>query len=134
MKAIFPFYCKWIGYGVLVLAVLVPFFFMMSGLLVNSDIPMLKEIWRMTVLVGLCLILLSAAKNENEEVARIRTKAMRLSFFFTVIYLVVGMMYRLYTGDQDLMLTSQFIVYLAIHTLTLEFFFHKAKADKMFKR
>lgn len=133
MKAIFPFYCKWIGYAVLMMAVLVPFLLMMSSVLTDPCIPMLKEVWRMCVLVGLCLIIFSAAKQEDEDTNRLRVKAMRLSVLFTIIYLASGMMYRLYTGDQELMLSSQFTVYLAIHAITLEFFFHKARVERLFK-
>lgn len=133
MKAILPPFARWMGYLLLTFTIFVPAILFISGVITNENIALLKEVIRLFVVAGLVMIILAQKKEENEQTIRLRVKAMRSAFYLTIFYLFMGMFYRLYQGDAELMFSSSFLVYLVMHTICLEFFFHKAKVDLAFK-
>ena len=113
MKALLPVYCRPIGYGVIALALFLPFIFMMAGVINDSN--------------------LALSRQENAETEQIRNRATRNAMFLTVLFVFGGMVYRVARGDVFSVDTSSFLIFLLLNVLCLEFGIKKAAVDRLFK-
>lgn len=134
MKALLPVYCRILGYAILLLSIFVPFILFIYGVITDDNLLFFKEIIKLSMIIGLLMILLAYTKKENEETERIRINAMRNAFFFTILYVFGIMLYRLYKGDKELVDTSSFVIFMVINVICLEYGVKKAAIDKIFKR
>lgn len=134
MKALLPAYCRIMGYAILLISIFAPFVLALYGWLTDENLLLFKEVIKLFMMAGLLMILLAYNKNENEETELIRVKAMRTSFFLTIIYVLVNMLYRLYAGERELVDTSSFLIFMAMNVICLEFGLKKAAVDRLFKR
>lgn len=134
MKALLPVYCRILGYIILLIAIFAPFGLAIYGVITNDNLLLYKEVIKLLMIIGLLMILLAHTKNENENTGKIRVKAMRNAFAFTIIYIFGSMLYRLFKGDIELVDTSSFIIFMAMNVICLEFGIKKAMVDKIFKR
>ncbi len=134
MKALLPVYCRILGYAILLLSIFVPFILFIYGVITNDNLLFFKEIIKLSMIIGLLMILLAYTKKENEETERIRISAMRNAFFLTILYIFGIMLYRLYKGDKELVDTSSFVIFMVINVICLEYGIKKAAIDEIFKR
>lgn len=134
MKALLPAYCRIVGYTILLFAIFLPFVLVMFGVVTDANLLLSKEMIKLGMIIGLLMILLAYTRNESEETEQIRIKAMRNAFFLTILYIFGSMIYRLYTGDIELVDTSSFIIFMAMNVLCLEYGIKKDKVNKLFKR
>ena len=132
MKALLPPYCRLMGYAVLLASIFAPFILVMFNVITDANLLFAKECFKLAMMLGLLMVLLAYAKNENEETGRIRIKAMRYAVFITAIYLFINTLIVLHKGDPSLAPTSSFLIFLAINTICQEFGIIKASVDKMF--
>lgn len=134
MKALLPVYCRILGYAILLLSIFVPFGLFIYGVLTDANLLLYKEVIKLFMIAGLLMILLAYTKNENEETEKIRISAMRNALWFTIAYVLISMLVRLYNGNISSPDTSSFIIFMAINVICLEYGIKKAKIDKFFKR
>ena len=120
------------GYAVLLASIFAPFILVMFNVITDTNLLFAKECFKLAMMLGLLMVLLAYAKNENEETGRIRIKAMRYAVFITAIYLFINTLIVLHKGDPSLVPTSSFLIFLAINTICQEFGIIKASVDKMF--
>ena len=80
------------------------------------------------------MIFLAKVKNENEETAKIRVKAICYASYLLVIYYIVMLVRGVYDGNLEEADNSIAIVYMAFNVLCLEFGIQKSKVDKLFKK
>lgn len=134
MKALLPFYCRPMGYVILVLALFIPFALVMMGQVTDANLLFYKECTKLLMIVGALMILFALSKNESDETEQIRNRATRNAIFLTVLFIFGGMLYRVATGDIINVDTSSFLTFLIINVLCLEFGMKKAMVDKLFKK
>ena len=105
MKALFPVFCRPLGYMVLLLALFLPFILVMQGLVTDRNLLLYKECTKLLMMAGCLLIIFALSKNES-----------RLQ------------------GDVINVDTSSFLTFLIFNVLCLEFGLKKALVDRFFKR
>ncbi len=133
MKALLPVYCRPIGYGVIALALFLPFIFMMAGVINDSNLLFYKECSKLLMMLGALMILFALSRQENAETEQIRNRATRNAMFLTVLFVFGGMVYRVARGDVFSVDTSSFLIFLLLNVLCLEFGIKKAAVDRLFK-
>lgn len=133
MKALLPPYCRALGYLTLLLSIFTPFILLMYGVITDQNLLLVKEVVKLSMIVGLLLILLAHTKNENTETEQIRIKAMRTAFFLTILYIFGIMLYRLYKGDIEMVDTSSFVIFMAMNVICQEYGIKKSAVSKLFK-
>ena len=133
MKALLPVYCRPIGYGVIALALFLPFIFMMAGGINDSNLLFYKECSKLLMMLGALMILFALSRQENAETEQIRNRATRNAMFLTVLFVFGGMVYRVARGDVFSVDTSSFLIFLLLNVLCLEFGIKKAAVDRLFK-
>ena len=133
MKALLPVYCRPIGYGVIALALFLPFIFMMAGVINDSNLLFYKECSKLLMMLGALMILFALSRQENAETEQIRNRATRNAMFLTVLFVFGGMVYRVARGDVFSVDTSSFLIFLLLNVLCLEFGIKKSAIDRAFK-
>ena len=133
MKALLPVYCRPIGYGVIALALFLPFIFMMAGVINDSNLLFYKACSKLLMMLGALMILFALSRQENAETEQIRNRATRNAMFLTVLFVFGGMVYRVARGDVFSVDTSSFLIFLLLNVLCLEFGIKKAAVDRLFK-
>ena len=134
MKALLPVYCRPLGYFVIALALFLPFLMLMIGKMTDGNLLFYKECSKLLMMLGAMMILFAFTKNESKETEQIRNKATRNAIFLTVLFIVGGMLYRVWKGDIMSVDTSSFLIFLILNILCLEFGIKKATVDRLFKR
>ena len=82
MKGLFPHVCKPIGYALLILSVFIPLLLSMFGLVHDKSLLLIKLGMKLSIWVSLFMIFLSRTKDESEETANFRSKAMKFALSF----------------------------------------------------
>ena len=72
MKALFPVFCRPLGYVVLLLALFLPFILVMQGLVTDRNLLLYKECTKLLMMAGCLLIIFALSKNESRETEQIR--------------------------------------------------------------
>ena len=133
MKGILPTYCRTMGYTLLILCVFLPLMMFMFGMINDSNLLFTKASVKLLIWFSLFMIFLAKVKNENEETAKIRVKAICYAIYLLGIYYIVMLVRGVYDGNLEEADNSIAIVYMAFNVLCLEFGIQKSKVDKLFK-
>lgn len=134
MKGILPTYCRTMGYTLLILCVFLPLMMFMFGMINDSNLLFTKASVKLFIWFSLFMIFLAKVKNENEETAKIRVKAICYAIYLLGIYYIVMLARGVYDGNLEEADNSIAIVYMAFNVLCLEFGIQKSKVDKLFKK
>ena len=134
MKGILPTYCRTMGYTLLILCVFLPLMMFMFGMINDSNLLFTKASVKLLIWFSLFMIFLAKVKNENEETAKIRVKAISYAIYLLGIYYIVMLVRGVYDGNLEEADNSIAIVYMAFNVLCLEFGIQKSKVDKLFKK
>ena len=127
MKALFPVFCRPLGYVVLLVALFLLPILLMQGLITDHNLLFYKECTKLLMMAGCLLIIFALSKNESRETEQIRNAAVRNAVFLT-------MLWRVLQGDVINVDTSSFLTFLIFNVLCLEFGLKKALVDRFFKR
>lgn len=133
MKALFPVYCRPLGYCVIALALFLLLLMMMTGRMTDANLLFYKECSKLLMMLGALMIIFALTKGECREVEEIRNEATRNAIFLTVLFIFGGMLYRVAKGDLMSVDTSSFLIFLIMNVLCLEFGIKKAAIDRLFK-
>lgn len=134
MKALLPVYCRFLGYFIIALALFLPFILWIYGRVTDGNFLFYKECSKLLMILGALMILFALTKNESKETEDIRNRATRNAIFLTVLFIFVGMVYRVAKGDMMSVDTSSFLTFLILNVLCLEFSIKKATVDRLFKQ
>ena len=134
MKGILPTYCRTMGYTLLILCVFLTLMMFMFGMINDSNLLFTKASVKLLIWFSLFMIFLAKVKNENEETAKIRVKAICYAIYLLGIYYIVMLVRGVYDGNLEEADSSIAIVYMAFNVLCLEFGIQKSKVDKLFKK
>lgn len=134
MKGILPVACRYAGYALLILSVFVPLLMYMFGLVHDGNLLYVKLCIKLVIWISLFMIFLAKAKEENEEIASIRSKAMKYALYLWGIYYIVMLVKGTINQDVQSADNSVGIVYMIINVLCWEFFLQKYRIEKVFKR
>ena len=134
MKGILPTYCRTLGYTLLILCVFLPLMMFIFGMINDSNLLFTKASVKLLIWFSLFMIFLAKVKNENEETAKIRVKAICYAIYLLGIYYIVMLVRGVYDGNLEEADNSIAIVYMAFNVLCLEFGIQKSKVDKLFKK
>lgn len=134
MKGILPTYCRTMGYTLLILCVFLPLMMFMFGMINDSNLLFTKASVKLLIWFSLFMIFLAKVKNENEETAKIRVKAICYAIYLLGIYYIVMLVRGVYDGNLEEADSSIAIVYMAFNVLCLELGIQKSKVDKLFKK
>ena len=134
MKGILPTYCRTMGYTLLILCVFLPLMMFMFGMINDSNLLFTKASVKLLIWFSLFMIFLAKVKNENEETAKIRVKAICYAIYLLGIYYIVMLVRGVYDGNLEEADNSIAIVYMAFNVLCLEFGIQKSKVDTLFKK
>ena len=134
MKALLPVYCRPLGYVVLLVALFIPFFLVMQGVVTDNNLLFYKECTKLLMMAGCLLIIFALSKQESRETEQIRNSAVRNAIFLTFLFVFWGMLWRVMQGDVINVDTSSFLTFLIFNVLCLEFGLKKAFVDRFFKR
>ena len=134
MKGILPTYCRTMGYTLLILCVFLPLMMFMFGMINDSNLLFTKASVKLLIWFSLFMIFLAKVKNENDETAKIRVKAICYAIYLLGIYYIVMLVRGVYDGNLEEADNSIAIVYMAFNVLCLEFGIQKSKVDKLFKK
>ena len=134
MKGILPVACRIAGYALLILSVFVPLLMYMFGQVHDGNLIYVKLGIKLIVWLTLFMIFLSKVKDEAEETACLRSKAMKYALYIWGVYYIL----MLIKGDvnQDLQVAdnSVGIVYLIICVICWEFLYQKHRIEKTFRK
>lgn len=134
MKAILPIFCRPLGYGILIMALFIPFILVMLGKVTDNNLIFYKECTKLLMMAGALMILLALTKKESRHTEQIRIKAMRRAVFLTIIFVFGSMLYRVATKDINVVDSTSFLIFMIINVLCLEFGMAKTRIDAIFKR
>lgn len=134
MKAILPIFCRPLGYGILIMALFIPFILVMLGKVTDNNLIFYKECTKLLMMAGALMILLALTKKESRHTEQIRIKAMRQAVFLTIIFVFGSMLYRVATKDINVVDSTSFLIFMIINVLCLEFGMAKTRIDAIFKR
>lgn len=134
MKALFPVFCRPLGYVVLLIALFIPFLLVIQEVVTDRNLLFYKECTKLLMMAGCLLILFALTKNENSVTEQIRNSAVRNAILLTFLFVFGGMLWRVVQGDVVNVDTSSFLTFLIINVLCLEFGLKKALVDRLFKR
>lgn len=118
----------------LILCVFLPLMMFMFGMINDSNLLFTKASVKLLIWFSLFMIFLAKVKNENEETAKIRVKAICYAIYLLGIYYIVMLVRGVYDGNLEEADNSIAIVYMAFNVLCLEFGIQKSKVDKLFKK
>lgn len=134
MKGILPTYCRTMGYVILILSVFVPLLMFLFGTINDSNLLFTKASIKLLIWFSLFMIFLAKVKDENEEVSRIRVKAICYAIYLLGIYYIIMLVRGVYVGNLEEADNSVAIVYMAFNVICLEFGIQKNRVDKLFKK
>ena len=134
MKALFPPFCRPLGYVILVISVFLPFILALTHTITDGNLLFYRECFKLLMILGAIFILFALSKHEGVNTEKIRSTATRNAIFLTVAYLFVSIFYKVFTGAPVNGNGSTFLIFLVLNVLCLEFGMKKAQADKMFKK
>ena len=89
MKGILPVACRIAGYALLILSVFVPLLMYMFGQVHDGNLIYVKLGIKLVVWLSLFMIFLSKVKDEAEETACLRSKAMKYALYIWGVYYIV---------------------------------------------
>lgn len=134
MKGFLPTPCRIAGYALLLLAVFVPMIMYMFGMVSDDNLAFVKCGMKLAVWIALFMVFLAKAKDENEETAGLRMKAMKYALYAWGIYYVVVLVKAAIDNDVQEAGNSIGIVYMVINVICWEFQLQKQRVEKMFRR
>lgn len=134
MKGILPTYCRAMGYVILILSVFVPLLMFLFGTINDSNLLFTKASIKLLIWFSLFMIFLAKVKDENEEISRVRVKAICYAIYLLGIYYIVMLVRGTYVGNLEEADNSVAIVYMAFNVICLEFGIQKNRVDKLFKK
>ena len=134
MKALFPSFCRPLGYVILVISVFLPFVFALTHTITDGNLLFYRECFKLLMILGAVFILFALSKHESVNTEKIRSTATRNAIFLTIAYLFVSTFYKVFTGAPVGGNSSTFLIFLILNVLCLEFGMKKAQAEKMFKK
>ena len=92
-----------------------------------------KEGFKLLGMMGALLILFAYLPFENKQTRLIRSKATQRAMFFTLLFLFLGTVYRLFTQETLGTEGASFLIFLIFNVLFLEFGIKKSKFEKIYK-
>lgn len=134
MKGLFPQACKPIGYAWLILSVFIPLLLSMFGLVHDQSLLLIKLGMKLSIWISLFMIFLSRTKDESEETANFRSKAMKYALYFWGLLYIALLIKAFFSGNINLADNSIGIIYMVFNVLCFEFLLQKARIEKAFKR
>ena len=120
MKALLPVYCRPLGYVVLLVALFIPFFLVMQGVVTDNNLLFYKECTKLLMMAGCLLIIFALSKQESRETEQIRNSAVRNAIFLTFLFVFGGMLWRVMQGDVINVDTSSFLTFLIFNAGRLQ--------------
>ena len=133
MKPLFPPFCRILGYLLLAATLLGPFVLYILNLITDDNLLLVKEGFKLLGMIGALLILFAYLPAENKQTLLIRSKSTQYAMFFTLLFLFLSMVYRLFTQDALGTDSSSFLIFLIFNVLCLEFGIKKSKIEKIYK-
>ena len=134
MKGILPVACRIAGYALLILSVFVPLLMYMFGQVHDGNLIYVKLGIKLIVWLSLFMIFLSKVKDEAEETAFLRSKAMKYALYIWGVYYIVLLIKGAVNQDLQVADNSVGIVYLIICVICWEFLYQKHRIEKTFRK
>lgn len=134
MKGILPVACRIAGYALLILSVFVPLLMYMFGQVHDGNLIYVKLGIKLIVWLSLFMIFLSKVKDEAEETACLRSKAMKYALYIWGVYYIVMLIKGAVNQDLQVADNSVGIVYLIISVICWEFLYQKHRIEKTFRK
>lgn len=134
MKGILPVACRIAGYALLILSVFVPLLMYMFGQVHDGNLIYVKLGIKLIVWLSLFMIFLSKVKDEAEETACLRSKAMKYALYIWGVYYIVMLIKGAVNQDLQVVDNSVGIVYLIICVICWEFLYQKHRIEKTFRK
>lgn len=134
MKGLLPVPCRIIGYTLLILSVFVPLLLYMFGMVDDTNLLFVKMSMKLLIWISLFMVFLAKAKDEDREIASLRSKAMKYALYVWGVYYIVVLIKGTLEGDVQLADNSIGIVYMVLNVLCLEFFMQKRRMEHTFRR
>ena len=134
MKGILPVACRIAGYALLILSVFVPLLMYMFGQVLDGNLFYVKLGIMLVVWLSLFMIFLSKVKDEAEEAACLRSKAMKYALYIWGVYYIVMLIKGAVNQDLQVADNSVGIVYLIICVICWEFLYQKHRIEKTFRK
>lgn len=134
MKGILPVACRIAGYALLILSVFVPLLMYMFGQVHDGNLIYVKLGIKLIVWLSLFMIFLSKVKDEAEETACLRSKAMKYALYIWGVYYIVMLIKGAVNQDLQVADNSVGIVYLIICVIGWEFLYQKHRIEKTFRK
>ena len=117
MKALFPVFCRPLGYVVLLVALFLLPILLMQGLITDHNLLFYKECTKLLMMAGCLLIIFALSKNESRETEQIRNAAVRNAVFLTFLFVFGGMLWRVLQGDVINVDTSSFFTFFSCSSI-----------------
>lgn len=122
MKALFPKYCRKVGYTTLGLAIIFPFIAWYMKLLTDDNFLVFKAAVKILLIAGALLLFFACRIREDKEVENYRSRSIQYGLFLTLIYLFGEMCYHILIQDATYVDSSSFLTFLIFSNICLEFF------------
>lgn len=126
-----PVYFRWIGLGILILAILYPLFiYVFDPEILKTQKETAKMILLSTVNLGLFIIALSRGRNENEATMNLRLRSLVFACILGIVQTVLEPLKDLLVGEPLEDSKSQGLVLMLLLTYLVLFFLQKKALDK----
>ena len=129
MKGLLPVWCRTLGYVVMILAVFMPMFLFMFGVADNSNLIYIKFAMKLTVWVSLFVVFLAKRKDECDEVAGLRSAALKFSLYVWAIIYVFLLVKGLLEGNLAYVDDSTGFIYMVLAVISFEFLSQKRRIE-----
>lgn len=129
MKGLLPTFCRPLGYTLLILSVFLPMIGYMFGFVTEANFIYVKLGMKFIIWISLFMVFLSRAKDEDDQTASLRSKALQIGLGFWAIYYCVMLVKSAIDMNPQEADNSVGIVYLVICIICMEFLFQKRRIE-----
>ncbi|WP_018109111.1 hypothetical protein [Bacteroides propionicifaciens] len=121
MRALFPSYCRALGYLVLIFALSFPLLLFYLNVLTDDNLLLVKVSVKLVLIFG-ALLMLFAKRNNKTSMSVYREKSIVFGLILTTIYLFADMFLHIISQDLTYTDGSSFLVFLILSNACFEYF------------
>lgn len=122
MKSLFPQSGRLISFIILALSIALPFILFFTGYLSDDNLALIKASIKISAMFGALLLFFSRRRKEPDQVEKYRVKSVKLSIFFTFLFLFLLHVYHFCIGETTYTDSSSFLIFLIVANICMEFF------------
>ena len=122
MKALFPRFCRRLGYTFIGLVIISPFIAWYFDLITNDNLLVTKVSVKLFLMIGTLVLFFAKRTGEGVKIEQYRIKSVLYALFATLIYFTVEMFYYVLAQNAAYVDSSSFLTFLIFMNVFFEYF------------